>query len=748
MGACVDKPRREIPPCSSSKSSSTKPDDEFERRRKGERDRGSFAAKTDTSKESSTMITNLASRIDQVDKKLDFIYMNLKQNSSNNIVANDTINKNEETSPEILTENNNNTKTELKNKIDAIDTSGMRRFIVSTPYTSDNSDINNEHLKRDSFVFQTNVNIRILNKELMNKVDENDDEKEIEIDNVNKKGVEQIRKRVFGKDKDIDNDDLIKKLNNNRSASRLFGEDRHLTKSCCLNEDDYDIDYDYDYDDYGSLNDLKLLPTTNNRSNNKISNSTTKNSIINSDEQLGNLLKQRRENNSQKSHKHQQQHIDDEASFSKIEHDMKLRRCHKQQQQQQQNNKESNVDDAAKEEKDETIRSCYNMKKTTAEEERGNKSRNRTSSSNSKIQISDYELDYYVNDDDDDDLIRSKFLNMKEEMRKREGIKIDSSNNNNNTNNYNNNNNESTKIIDYNGGEMNKINNNTGNNIARTNEISQTRIIKTITRTTRRSNKLLVDDPNELIRSEAENNNNRIRKSIDDDDKDSDRKLLLFNQSQSEEMLLPKQRNDDSNKRYYKYRYFEEKRAADNKQVELLSQVEMSEIFEKYESFYDNLDKIEEDEENGGNRKRNSRNININSSNSSIDFTDSDKRSLRIRDSIIYNDEIDVIDQSKISKNNPENKPSEPTMESSELIIAQQQQQQPQQEPKSPGSQEGITIEKLKLQSIIEAVGFLMFPSSSYTYLAFKELLIENNLFDMFRYIFSFYDKKINEIDL
>ena len=243
MGACVDKPRREIPPSSSSKSSSTKPDDEFERRRKGERDRGSFAAKTDTSKESSTMITNLASRIDQVDKKLDFIYMNLKQNSSNNIVANETINKNEESSPEILTENNsnnNNNKTEQKNKIDAIDTSGMRRFIVSTPYTNDNSDINNEHLKRDSFVFQTNVNIRILNKELMNKVDENDDdEKEIEIDNVNKKGVEQIRNRVFGKDKDNDDDLItIKKLNNNRSASRLFGEDK-LTKSCCLNEDDY-----------------------------------------------------------------------------------------------------------------------------------------------------------------------------------------------------------------------------------------------------------------------------------------------------------------------------------------------------------------------------------------------------------------------------------------------------------------------------------------------------------------------------
>ncbi len=41
--------------------------------------------------------------------------------------------------------------------------------------------------------------------------------------------------------------------------------------------------------------------------------------------------------------------------------------------------------------------------------------------------------------------------------------------------------------------------------------------------------------------------------------------------------------------------------------------------------------------------------------------------------------------------------------------------------------------EKLKIQSVVEAVGFIIFPSAGLTNLAFKELLIEINLFESFK---------------
>jgi hypothetical protein len=41
--------------------------------------------------------------------------------------------------------------------------------------------------------------------------------------------------------------------------------------------------------------------------------------------------------------------------------------------------------------------------------------------------------------------------------------------------------------------------------------------------------------------------------------------------------------------------------------------------------------------------------------------------------------------------------------------------------------------EKLKIQSVVEVVGFLLFPSAGLTNLAFKELLIEINLFESFK---------------
>jgi hypothetical protein len=45
------------------------------------------------------------------------------------------------------------------------------------------------------------------------------------------------------------------------------------------------------------------------------------------------------------------------------------------------------------------------------------------------------------------------------------------------------------------------------------------------------------------------------------------------------------------------------------------------------------------------------------------------------------------------------------------------------------------SIEKLKLQTVIDSVGFLLFPSSKFVNMAFKELLTEYNLFD-FNYNF------------
>ncbi len=41
--------------------------------------------------------------------------------------------------------------------------------------------------------------------------------------------------------------------------------------------------------------------------------------------------------------------------------------------------------------------------------------------------------------------------------------------------------------------------------------------------------------------------------------------------------------------------------------------------------------------------------------------------------------------------------------------------------------------EKLKLQSIVEAVGFILFPSAGFIYRALKDLLVENKLFDNFQ---------------
>lgn len=41
--------------------------------------------------------------------------------------------------------------------------------------------------------------------------------------------------------------------------------------------------------------------------------------------------------------------------------------------------------------------------------------------------------------------------------------------------------------------------------------------------------------------------------------------------------------------------------------------------------------------------------------------------------------------------------------------------------------------EKLKIQSVVEAVGFLLFPSAGFTNLAFKQLLVEINLFESFK---------------
>ena len=41
--------------------------------------------------------------------------------------------------------------------------------------------------------------------------------------------------------------------------------------------------------------------------------------------------------------------------------------------------------------------------------------------------------------------------------------------------------------------------------------------------------------------------------------------------------------------------------------------------------------------------------------------------------------------------------------------------------------------EKLKIQSVVEAVGFVLFPSAGFTNLAFKQLLIEINLFESFK---------------
>ena len=43
------------------------------------------------------------------------------------------------------------------------------------------------------------------------------------------------------------------------------------------------------------------------------------------------------------------------------------------------------------------------------------------------------------------------------------------------------------------------------------------------------------------------------------------------------------------------------------------------------------------------------------------------------------------------------------------------------------------SIEKLKLQTVIDSVGFLLFPSSKFVNMAFKELLTEYNLFDLFQ---------------
>lgn len=41
--------------------------------------------------------------------------------------------------------------------------------------------------------------------------------------------------------------------------------------------------------------------------------------------------------------------------------------------------------------------------------------------------------------------------------------------------------------------------------------------------------------------------------------------------------------------------------------------------------------------------------------------------------------------------------------------------------------------EKLKIRSIVDAVGFLIFPSAGFINKAFKDLLIENGLFELFK---------------
>jgi hypothetical protein len=43
------------------------------------------------------------------------------------------------------------------------------------------------------------------------------------------------------------------------------------------------------------------------------------------------------------------------------------------------------------------------------------------------------------------------------------------------------------------------------------------------------------------------------------------------------------------------------------------------------------------------------------------------------------------------------------------------------------------SIEKLKLNTVIDSVGFLLFPSAKFVNMAFKDLLIEYNLFDLFQ---------------
>jgi hypothetical protein len=43
------------------------------------------------------------------------------------------------------------------------------------------------------------------------------------------------------------------------------------------------------------------------------------------------------------------------------------------------------------------------------------------------------------------------------------------------------------------------------------------------------------------------------------------------------------------------------------------------------------------------------------------------------------------------------------------------------------------SIEKLKLNTVIDSVGFLLFPSAKFVNMAFKDLIIEYNLFDLFQ---------------
>ncbi len=51
----------------------------------------------------------------------------------------------------------------------------------------------------------------------------------------------------------------------------------------------------------------------------------------------------------------------------------------------------------------------------------------------------------------------------------------------------------------------------------------------------------------------------------------------------------------------------------------------------------------------------------------------------------------------------------------------------------TPGSVFSLSSEKLKLQAVIDAVGFLLFPSAQYVNFAFKELLCELNLLELFQ---------------